>query len=41
MPSLLCVQVIYYEGYMHEIFNEVGNDRVFGDLMEWINQRVR
>jgi alpha-beta hydrolase superfamily lysophospholipase len=30
---------IPYGGYYHEVFNEVGRERVFGDLAEWLRGR--
>lgn len=29
-----------YEGYYHEIFNEVGRDQVFRDIEEWLRKRL-
>jgi alpha-beta hydrolase superfamily lysophospholipase len=29
-----------YEGYYHELFNEVGRARVFADLAAWLAARV-
>src|SRR5262249_44399753 len=29
-----------YEGFYHEIFNEVGRERVFADLAEWLQRRL-
>jgi alpha-beta hydrolase superfamily lysophospholipase len=29
-----------YEGYHHEVFNEVGRERVFRDLEEWLGKRL-
>jgi len=28
-----------YDGYFHEIFNEVGRERVFADLAAWVDAR--
>ena len=28
-----------YDGMMHEIFNEVNRDRVFGDMAAWLEER--
>lgn len=30
-------RVIRYDGYYHEIFNELGRERVFDDLAEWLD----
>jgi alpha-beta hydrolase superfamily lysophospholipase len=32
-------QLKMYEGYFHEIFNEVGRARVFDDLTQWISSK--
>lgn len=29
-------QKVVYEGYLHEIYNEVGRNKVFSDLKEWL-----
>jgi alpha-beta hydrolase superfamily lysophospholipase len=33
-------ELIVYEGFKHEIFNEVGRDRVFRDLKKWLERWV-
>jgi len=30
-------KLVYYEGYYHEIFNEVNNQPVLGELIAWLN----
>jgi lysophospholipase len=32
-------QIRLYEGYFHEIFNEIGRANVFNDLTQWISSR--
>ena len=29
-----------YEGFRHELFNERGRERVFGEVLEWMNARL-
>ena len=29
-----------YEGYLHEIYNDLGRERVYSDLMDWINKHL-
>ena len=33
-------QVRVYDGFYHEIFNELGKERVFGDVDAWLNSRI-
>ena len=30
-----------YEGYYHEVFNDVGKERVLGDVEAWLEQHVK
>ena len=34
------VSVIIYEGMRHEVLNEKGHERVYHDVVDWINQVV-
>ena len=29
-----------YEGYLHEIYNDLGRERVYSDLMNWVNSHL-
>ena len=33
-------ELITYEGFYHEIFNEVGRQRVMADVGQWIRERL-
>ena len=30
-----------YQGYYHEVFNDVGNKRVLADVEGWVERRLR
>jgi alpha-beta hydrolase superfamily lysophospholipase len=32
--------LVCYEGYYHELFNETGRERVFGDLADWLGKHL-
>lgn len=32
-------KIIWYDGFFHEVFNEVGRERVFADLEAWLSSR--
>lgn len=32
--------LIYYEGFYHESFNEIGRERVVEDTVKWVNERI-
>jgi alpha-beta hydrolase superfamily lysophospholipase len=34
-------QLIVYEGFYHEIFNEIGREKVFSDLIGWIDSILK
>jgi alpha-beta hydrolase superfamily lysophospholipase len=31
---------LLYEGYLHEIYNDLGRERVYSDLMNWVNAHL-
>jgi lysophospholipase len=33
-------KLIHYEGFYHEIFNEVGREQVFADVAAWLAERL-
>jgi alpha-beta hydrolase superfamily lysophospholipase len=33
-------QVLIYDGFYHEIFNEIGKEKVFSDLIGWMDSRL-
>ncbi len=34
-------QLIVYEGFYHEIFNEIGREKVFSDLIGWMDSIIK
>jgi lysophospholipase len=34
-------QLLTYEGFRHEILNEIGRERVFADIDTWLDARIR
>jgi len=34
-------KLIHYEGFYHELFNEVGREQVFADVAAWLAERLR
>jgi alpha-beta hydrolase superfamily lysophospholipase len=33
-------QILIYDKYYHEIFNEIGKEKVFSDLINWMDSRL-
>ncbi len=33
-------KLIWYEGFYHEVFNEIGRERVIGDLIGWLEENM-
>jgi alpha-beta hydrolase superfamily lysophospholipase len=34
-------RLIFYDGFYHECFNEIGRERVVSDMIGWLNERVQ
>lgn len=34
-------KILWYEGFYHEVFNEIGRERVIGDLVGWLKEIVQ
>jgi len=34
-------QVLIYDEFYHEIFNEIGKEKVFSDLIDWLNSIIK
>jgi alpha-beta hydrolase superfamily lysophospholipase len=33
-------EIIIYEGYFHEVYNEPGKEKVFQDVLSWLNKHI-